>query len=135
MLLDKPYELLNLLEFKCDHFSSLFGAESIFQNSNVGGKQLEFISQCRIRGKFDFKYISGPVTSTVSYKFGDDGYGNITFPAVTICLDFGWILFSPNGMFNNCSYLTRGGFHKALEFCTDDGIESSTTTTQFKNFS
>ena len=38
MLLDKPYGLLNLLEFKCDHFSSLFQAESQFQNSNAGGK-------------------------------------------------------------------------------------------------
>ena len=38
MLLDKPYGLLNLLEFKCDHFSSFFQAESQFQNSNVGGK-------------------------------------------------------------------------------------------------
>ena len=38
MLLDKPYGLLNLLELKCDHFSSLFQAESQFQNSNVGGK-------------------------------------------------------------------------------------------------
>ena len=38
MLLDKPYGLLNLLEFKCDHFSSLFQAESQFQNSNVGKK-------------------------------------------------------------------------------------------------
>ena len=73
------------------------------------------------------KYISGPITSTVSYKFGDDGYGNISFPTVTICLDFWWVLLSPNGMFNNCSYLTKGGFHEALEFCTDDGTESTTT--------
>ena len=28
MLLDKPYGLLNLLEFKYDHFRSLFKAES-----------------------------------------------------------------------------------------------------------
>ena len=30
MLLDKLYGLLNLLQFKCDHFSSLFQAESQF---------------------------------------------------------------------------------------------------------
>ena len=30
MLLDKSYGLLNLLEFKCDHLSSLFQAESQF---------------------------------------------------------------------------------------------------------
>ena len=38
MLLDKPHGLLNLREFKCDHFSNVFQAESQFQNSNVGGK-------------------------------------------------------------------------------------------------
>ena len=38
MLLDKPYGALKLFEFKCDHFSSVFKAESQFQNSNVGGK-------------------------------------------------------------------------------------------------
>ena len=38
MLLDKPYGLLNLLDFKYDHFSSLCQAESQFQNSNFGGK-------------------------------------------------------------------------------------------------
>ena len=31
---------MNLLELKCDNFSSLFQAESQFQNSNVGGKKL-----------------------------------------------------------------------------------------------
>ena len=55
LLLDKPYGLLNLLEFKCDHFSSPFQAESQFQNSNVGGKGLDFISQLQIRGKCDFR--------------------------------------------------------------------------------
>ena len=55
MLLDKPYGLLNLLEYKCNHFNNnLSLAESKFKNSNVGGKVLDFISQCRIRGKFDF---------------------------------------------------------------------------------
>ena len=38
MLLDKPYRLLNPLEFKYDHFRSLFQAESQYQNSNVGLK-------------------------------------------------------------------------------------------------
>ena len=41
MLLDKAYGLLYILEIKCDHFSSLFQAESQFQNSNIGGKQIE----------------------------------------------------------------------------------------------
>ena len=38
MLLDNIYGLLNLLKFKCDHFSGLLLTESQFQNSNVGGK-------------------------------------------------------------------------------------------------
>ena len=54
MFLDKPYGLLNLLEYKCDHFSSLFQAESKFQFSKVGGKMLDFNSQCQFKEKFDF---------------------------------------------------------------------------------
>ena len=44
MLLDKPYWLMNLLGIKYDHFSSLIQAEYQFQNSNVGGKLLDFMS-------------------------------------------------------------------------------------------
>ena len=32
------------------------------------------------------KYKSGKTVSSVSYRFGDDGHGNINFPAITICL-------------------------------------------------
>ena len=32
------------------------------------------------------KYFSKPVSTTIAYRFGDDGNGNIRFPAVTICL-------------------------------------------------
>ena len=32
------------------------------------------------------KYKSGEKVSSVSYRFGDDGHGNINFPAITICL-------------------------------------------------
>ena len=28
------------------------------------------------------KYIDEPISSTVSYQFGDDGHGNIDFPAI-----------------------------------------------------
>ena len=49
------FEFSNL-EFKCDYFSILFQSESQFQNSNVGGKELDFISQLQIRGKLDFRY-------------------------------------------------------------------------------
>ena len=33
------------------------------------------------------KFASVPITSTVSYRFGDDGNGNIQFPTISICLD------------------------------------------------
>ena len=32
------------------------------------------------------KYKSGKTVSSVAYRFGDDGHGNIKFPAITICL-------------------------------------------------
>ena len=43
MLLDYTYGLMNILEFRCSDSNSLFLTESEFKNSNVGGKQLEFI--------------------------------------------------------------------------------------------
>ena len=39
MHLKYTYGLLKLLEFKCNHFNSLFQAELEIKNSNVGGKQ------------------------------------------------------------------------------------------------
>ena len=54
MLLDNTYGLLNHLEFKCNHFTSLFQAESEFKYSNFGGKSSELLIQCRISNKFDF---------------------------------------------------------------------------------
>ena len=76
------------------------------------------------------KYISVPISSTVTYKFGDDGYGNINFPVITICLDsFKRIALS--GMSNNCSMGWRriDNFHDALRFCTYDSTQSRTQTT------
>ena len=37
----------------------------------------------------------------------ENGRLKTAIPTVTICLEFWWILFSPNGMFNNCSYLIK----------------------------
>ena len=53
MLLNNTYGLLNRLEFKCNHFTSLFEAESEFKNSK-GGKSSELLIQCRFPNKFDF---------------------------------------------------------------------------------
>ena len=41
------------------------------------------------------KLVSKPVSTKISYKNGDDGNGNIRFPAVTICL-------------NDYNYISRG---------------------------
>ena len=74
------------------------------------------------------KYIDGPISSTVSYRFGDDGYGNIDFPAITICLDsFQWVVFSK--ILNNCSTNSILKFSEALKYCTNDNTQSQTTTT------
>ena len=41
------------------------------------------------------KYIDRPISSKVTYMYGDDGQGNIDFPAITICLDkFDWVALS-----------------------------------------
>ena len=76
------------------------------------------------------RYQSWPTTSSVSYRFGDDGRGNYEFPAITICLDsFKWIGMSPNGMLNKCSSrsalteklgLSNDGFMYYLMLCTYD---------------
>ena len=43
MLLDNTHGLLNLFEFKNNHFNSFFQAEYEFKNSNYGGKYSEII--------------------------------------------------------------------------------------------
>ena len=43
MLLDNTQRLLNLPEYKCNHFNILFQAESVFKNSNFGGKSSEIM--------------------------------------------------------------------------------------------
>ena len=88
------------------------------------------------------KFNSSPTTSTVSYKFGDDGHGNFDFPAITICLgSFNWITMSPK-MINNCSrttfyifgtgkklYVPIASFYKALIKCTADKNQYPITIT------
>ena len=52
MLLDNAYGRLNLLEFKYNHFDSLFQAEFKFKNSNLGGGKSSEHSW--FPNKFDF---------------------------------------------------------------------------------
>ena len=59
MLLDNTFAgLLNPHKFKCNHFTSLFQAESEFKNSNFGGKSSKLQIKCRFPNKFDFSIIS-----------------------------------------------------------------------------
>ena len=65
------------------------------------------------------KFKSWPTSSTVAYRFGDDGHGNIDFPAITICLDsFKWIARSKNGMKYKCNQSRIKQFYESLEDCT-----------------
>ena len=74
------------------------------------------------------KYIDRPISSTVSYQFGDDGHGNIDFPAITICLDtFKWVVWTK--MLKNCSTNMIYTISDALKYCTNDNTQSQTTTT------
>ena len=54
MLLDNIYGLLNLFEFKINHFNSLVQAKSEFKNSNFGGKYIEIMSSLMFSNKYDF---------------------------------------------------------------------------------
>ena len=76
------------------------------------------------------EFKSGPVTSTVSYTFGDDGHGNYAFPAITICLNsFKKIINSPNGMKNKCTGRPEK-FYMAVKKCTskNEGEKNEETT-------
>ena len=55
MLLDNIYGLLNLFEFKINHFNSLIQAKSEFKNSNFGGKYIEIMSSVMFSNKYDFR--------------------------------------------------------------------------------
>ena len=57
MLLDNIYGLLNLFEFKINHFNSLVQAKSEFKNSNFGGKYIEIMSSLMFSNKYDFSTI------------------------------------------------------------------------------
>ena len=81
------------------------------------------------------KFKSLPTTSTVAYRFGDDGHGNIDFPAITICLDsFQYIARSLNGMKYKChqsNFIQK--FYESLEDCTAKTTGGEKTPT-FRDF-
>ena len=59
MLLNNAYGLLNLLEFLCKHFNSLFQPE--LKNSNFGRKSCELLIQCQFPNRFDFSNLNLPI--------------------------------------------------------------------------
>ena len=66
------------------------------------------------------KFKSWPTSSKVSYRYGDDGHGNIDFPAISICMDsFYRIASSSKGMKYMCppSHFI-GNFFESLKYCT-----------------
>ena len=62
MLLDNIYGLLNLFEFKINHFNSLVQAKSEFKNSNFGGKYIEIMSSLMFSGHFKKENPGEPCT-------------------------------------------------------------------------
>ena len=52
-----------------------------------------------------FKFSSMPITSTVSYRFGDDGKGNIRFPTISICLESFERLIGKSNEIDNISHI------------------------------
>ena len=77
------------------------------------------------------KYIDRPISSKVTYMYGDDGQGNIDFPAITICLDkFDWVALS-NRMNKNCSagWKDLESFSGALSSCTAKNTATNSSDT------
>ena len=67
------------------------------------------------------KFKSLPTSSTVAYRFGDDGHGNIDFPAISICLETDFFFTSLNRLLNGIKYKCRPNvenFVESLENCT-----------------
>ena len=71
------------------------------------------------------KFKSLPTSSTVAYRFGDDGHGNIDFPAISICLNAFYFFFALTSLLNGMKYKCRPGhwsrvenFVESLENCT-----------------
>ena len=65
------------------------------------------------------KFISAPISSHVSYKNGDDNMGNISFPAITICLkSFGFMAAKANKDFvKHCSRKSFNFYERIYFYC------------------
>ena len=76
MLLDDIYGLLNLFEFKINHFNSLVQAKSEFKNSNFGGKYIEIMSSLMFSNKYDFR---SRIPVPVNKKNNNKGHSAILY--------------------------------------------------------
>ena len=77
------------------------------------------------------KFLSRPVSSSISVTNGDDGLSNLIFPAITICprnfrIHLESILFYTEDKRCSLPYAT---FYEFLSQCTSSGTSSKTTTT------
>ena len=57
------------------------------------------------------KFKSLPTSSTVAYRFGDDGHGNIDFPTISVCLNTFYFFLALNGLLNGLKYKCRPNSH------------------------
>ena len=69
------------------------------------------------------KFKSLPTSSTVAYRFGDDGHGNIDFPAISVCLDTSFFFSKIYKLVNGIKYKCRPSgnvenFVESLKNCT-----------------
>ena len=65
------------------------------------------------------KFNSAPISSHVSYKNGDDNMGNISFPAITICLkSFGFMAAKGNKkLVKHCSKNSFNFYERLYFYC------------------
>ena len=65
------------------------------------------------------KYISAPISSHISYKNGDDNLGNITFPAISICLQSYNALANKENtdLIQHCSHKSFNFYHRLFAYC------------------
>ena len=87
------------------------------------------------------KFISAPISSHVSYKNGDDNKGNISFPAITICLkSFGFMAAKANQeLLKHCNRKSFNFYHMLYSYCykfpeDENGLLGSTANDDYSYY-
>ncbi len=65
-----------------------------------------------------YKFWQHPITSAVSFNYGDNGRGQVQFPSISICLRSFEMVSQSKALLYNCSVSQIKTFVAALEFCT-----------------